>query len=131
MLNLYKNTELLIDFIGVEALKDLLSNNGKTKINIDIDIVEQCKFHNDWNWIMRVVEEIESLYYPDAGNFYLKMTSDSVQIMADGCNAELFSEWKFLYSKDKIYSVYSAIIQFVKWHRKRNQLELAVLTEKL
>lgn len=59
MLNLYKNTELLIDFIGVEALKDLLSNNGK--INIDIDIVEQCKFHKDWNWLMKVVEKIESI----------------------------------------------------------------------
>ena len=115
MKNILEKNELIAKFIGVELLKDLLaSNNGF--INIDIYIYEQCKFHSDWNWLMKVVEKIESI---EDGIY-------QVDILQEGCNilkrCALFIDkrvGKLESDTTKIESVYLACIEFIKWYNKQ------------
>ena len=117
MKNIVESNELIAKFIGVELLKDLLaSKNGF--INIDIDIYEQCKFHSDWNWLMKVVEKIESI---EDGIY-------QVDILQEGC--KILKKCSLLIDKTvsklepdttKIKSVYLACVEFIKWYNEQNK----------
>ena len=117
MKNIVESNELIAKFIGVELLKDLLdSKNGF--ININIDIYEQCKFHSDWNWLMKVVEKIESI---EDGIY-------QVDILQEGC--KILKKCSLLIDKTvsklepdttKIKSVYLACVEFIKWYNEQNK----------
>ena len=117
MKNIVEKNELIAKFIGVELLKDLLAGNNRF-INIGIDIYEQCKFHSDWNWLMKVVEKIESI---EDGVY-------QVDILQEGC--KILKKCSLLIDKTvsklepystKIKSVYLACIEFIKWYNEQNK----------
>ena len=68
--------------------------------------LEPLLFHKSWDWLMPVVEKIESMGY-------------SVKIIEDWC--EIIGED---YDKvadfggGKLISVYAAIVEFIKWYNK-------------
>lgn len=70
-------------------------------------------FHNDWNWLMQVVEMIESLEYDVNIEFatciILKNVDDFKPIFGHGSN---FS---------KIEAVYNACLEFIKWYNENKQ----------
>lgn len=82
-------------------LRDYINNKPKS---------EPLLFDEDWNWIMRVVKEIENLYN---GAVIVEITDKS-------CNISIY---KFLYKKyttmnTKIEAVTQAINQFLIWHEQ-------------
>lgn len=79
------------------------SENGWGLVEQDILFAEDLKFHNDWNWLMQVVEKIYSLdiYY----NKYIDY------------NNSMFSSGKIKLST-KIESVYNACVDFVIWYNE-------------
>jgi len=71
---------------------------------------EQLQFHKNWNWLMEVVEKIESL-----GN--------NVEIFSFSCIIEPNDERDlFIQSgsvslnKSKIDATYNAVLRFIKWY---------------
>lgn len=117
MENIIENNKLITEFIGTESLKELLlDKNGF--ISIDKDIYEQCKFHLDWDWLMKVVEKIESIEY----GVY------QVDILQEGC--KILKKCSLLIDKTvsklepdttKIKSVYLACVEFIKWYNEQNK----------
>ena len=110
MKNILESNELIAKFIGFELLKDLLAGN-QGFINIDIDIYEQCKFHSDWNWLMKVVEKIESLGY-------------SLDIKLAWCRIRQIKNINVIVlrweeDKTKIEAVYNSCIGFIQWYNKQ------------
>lgn len=70
----------------------------------------QLKFHNDWNWLMLVVDKIEDLGY-------------TVETKINWCrikeNGETISlRWET--DATKIEAVYNACIEFVEWYKEQN-----------
>ena len=112
MKNTLENSKLITDFIGADLLKDLLSDNNGF-ININIDIYEQCKFHSDWNWLISVVEKIESL-----GHCVL-IFKDSVYIKENTIiSSKTISKCE---NRPKIEAVYNACLEFIKWYNKQDK----------
>ena len=81
----------------------------------------ELEFHSDWNWLMEVVEKIESLEIFDRmGRFNI--------------NTKNFDEnyTSFITDKDedfiqcegetKIEAVYSAVVEFIKWYNNQNKV---------
>ena len=71
---------------------------------------EELHYHTDWNWLIGVVDKIESLGY-------------DVQIILDYCtitNGD-YSEITQI-GGNKIHNVYNACVEFIKWytHTKNN-----------
>ena len=100
MKNTLENSKLIADFIGTDLLKDLLSDNNGF-ININIDIYEQCKFHSDWNWLMKV--EFKCL---------------------EICQNEMLNEWEngfsdSFFSRD-INCMYSEVVRFIEWYNNKS-----------
>lgn len=118
MKNILEKNELIAKFIGVELLKDLLaSKNGF--INIDIDIYEQCKFHSDWNWLMKVVDKIERLLLNDDNSFNVTIGATNYCVIQDSYG-EIYEDIE-ISGETKLLTVYKAVIKFIKWYNKQNK----------
>lgn len=70
---------------------------------------DELKYHTDWNWLMEVVEKIESL------NFIVYIETNYCQLYNATNHEELI---KSIYST-KIESVYKACVEFVKWYNEQ------------
>ena len=128
MKNTTENNKLLAEFMGVK--KELFWFNLKTgnyvkKENTYCEIeqvslyvknnkpITSFLYHSDWNWLMQVVEKIESLGYNIDTMKY--QSSQFCGIYRDG---------KIIYTnycETKIEAVYNACIEFVKWYNKNNK----------
>ena len=69
----------------------------------------ELEFHSDWNWLMEVVEKIESLGY-------------RIEIVKHICRIYLSNKETIIISENtpKIEAVYNACVEFIKWYNKQN-----------
>ena len=64
-----ENNKIIAKFMGFEIKNKInyippsLPNCMKNAEHLKADKSENLPFHNDWNWLMEVVEKIESLEY--------------------------------------------------------------------
>lgn len=99
-----ETNKLIAEFLGWETLSNwgyLNINNGESHE------IENLKFHSDWNWLMEVVEKIESLGY-------------LVEIRENVCfiktsEQDYFSELE----ETKLQAVYRACVKFIKWYNEQ------------
>lgn len=72
----------------------------------------EMKFHSDWNWLMPVVEKIESL------DFIFEILSTRVDI-ADYRVIAFKKRFEPIIKETKIEAVYNACIEFIKWYNEQ------------
>ena len=67
---------------------------------------EQVIYHSSWDWLMPVVEKIESLRY-------------EVAIHSTWCNINrgTSNDLGYIGGETKIEAVYKGVIHFIKWHK--------------
>lgn len=75
-----------------------------------------AKFHASWDWLMPVVEKIESLIFPDDEYFNFHILG--------GCCVYIISSHgdEFICSdrgQSKIECVYSAVVEFIQWYNQQ------------
>ena len=119
-----ENNKIIAEFMGWEIknystpISDIVTPYGQLTET-------QLKFNSDWNWLMEVVEKIESL--EDTERF---------EITNSGVNITHYQtkEVKFIYNgyhtnkgmylltekavDTKIEAVYMAVVEFIKWYNK-------------
>ena len=113
MENILENNKLIADFMGVKQHRF----DGLTKIE------KVLKYHTDWNWLMAVVEKIETMSNND--QFYIIVEYD---------NRDEFKGWiwridRFVKTlkvndnriKTKIEATYNACLEFIKWYNQNNK----------
>lgn len=66
------------------------------------------KFHSDWNWIMKVIEKLESLGWSYG---YLKENNRHIINFRKG---NKFQSYKYSDKNSRIHSVYLSILKFIK-----------------
>ena len=129
MKNIIENNKLIAEFMGV--FDKILSTGNihswsdapyyytteDTREKVIKNISKYSKYNKDWNWLMQVVEKIESI---EDGIY-------QVDILQEGCNilkrCALFIDkrvGKLESDTTKIESVYLACIEFIKWYNKNN-----------
>ena len=110
-----ENNKLLAEFLGFELTTDSISILYYTE---DRGLKQLPKFHSDWNWLMQVVEKIESLGY-NIDTMKVDITkyqsSQFCGIYIDG--KRIYTN----YCETKIEAVYNACVEFVKWYNKNNK----------
>jgi hypothetical protein len=116
-----KGNELIADFMGWE----LITNDpicSDRWVNKDGEMVgnrfsKRLDFHNSWDWLMPVVEKIESLTTTDGRGevHYI------VSIEADSCIISVGGESEIVYcqaydtGKNKKEVVFEAVVEFIQW----------------
>ncbi len=81
--------------------------------NTNLRFIDPYGYHCSWDWIMPVVEKIESIGYPVTINChkscYINITSkDASHIMVD-------------FAETKIEAVYNAVVEFIKWFNEHKK----------
>lgn len=124
-----ENNKLIAEFL------ELLTKDNEGNIKEDINFFN---FHTDWNWLMKVVEKIESLNMGtleinslgnenDAGfdstfrnaNVVFRIEYKDVHIDLVG-DMQIWEGWKNINKyNSKIEAVYNACVEFIKWYNSQ------------
>jgi hypothetical protein len=109
----------------------LLPMVPKNEDDIEWHNANLLKFTSSYDWLMPVVEKIESISYIGIDAIYFQIKSKQAQIWTyfdikeflrltgDDKNAD--NKFKISVSgKTKIEAVYGAVIEFIKWYAKQN-----------
>lgn len=115
-MNTTENNKIIAEFLGESKQPYEFSQFGYMTLSgdwKDTFFVEQLKFHSNWNWLIEVVEKIESLKF-------------SVLIGKNTCVIEqTFGKTSLnlgvIRGKDKIEAVYNACAEFINWYNQQNQ----------
>ena len=106
-----ENNKLIAEFLGY--IDNGCSEDGfliHPITNYDVEI-SSLKYHKDWNWLMEVVEKIESLGY-------------RIEIVKHICRIYLSNKETIVISENipKIEAVYSTVVEFIKWYNNQNKV---------
>lgn len=120
-----ENNILLAEFLGWETDEVEVIAPKSLEVIVPFETVkgffttsifkhEELKFHNDWNWLMLVVDKIESLGFSvtiHTDTCYVAHNTDkSIETIIN------ISDYKI----GKLKVVYNACVQFVKWFNKQS-----------
>jgi hypothetical protein len=90
-----KDNKLIAEF------KDSLASLHQGKINIDVDVYEQAKYHTSWDWLMPVHKKC--MFTPEfSGDDQLRTPLIDAVIDAD------------------IDRLYEAVVEFIKEHKSKD-----------
>ena len=111
-----KDNELIAEFMG------LPKEDGFYYIEEPVNkyTVEELLYHSSWDWLMPVVEKIQTM----------NNCKYIVEITYGYCVINVGTKEKPFYLKgygedDTLLGVYSAIVQFIKWYNKENNIRLS------
>jgi len=104
-----ENNKIIAEFMKIDV-----SFDGRFSINpmTRYGCWEIMKYHSDWNWLMEVVEKIES----KCNNLGFQISAKFVHIRVNN-NLTISSGVK----SNRINAVYSACIEFIKSYNKREE----------
>ena len=128
-MNTIENNKLIAEFLNWEY--DDLSETFETPFLILVDPHAfgdeqfscklqdfELKFHLEWNWLMQVVEKIESLGY----NIDIMKVDITKYQSSQFCG--IYIDGKRIYTnycETKIEAVYNACLEFIKWYNTQNK----------
>lgn len=114
-----ENNKLIAEFIG--AYIDLDNEYNFTDIKFEVTGSEPkfLRFHNSWDWLMVVIDKIESMELFDElkGNKYkyyvTKITRQNFCILGGIKNTIIGCSIR---NSDKKEMVYEGVVKFIKWY---------------
>ena len=128
MKNIIENNKLIAEFMGV--FDKILSTGNihswsdapyyytteDTREKVIKNISKYSKYSNDWNWLMKVVEKIESI---EDCVYQVDILQEGCKILKRCCLLIDKRVGKLESDTTKIESVYNACVEFIKWYNKQ------------
>ena len=113
-MNTTDNNKLLAEFMGKEW-----HNSFFAGVSIISPSNITYKFHTDYNWLMQVVDKIETIK-KDNLYFNIQIDKDKVSLFYTHISeptkqTEMFFEWG---QENKIANIYKIVVEFVKWYNQ-------------
>jgi hypothetical protein len=117
MKTIEQQNAIIAEFMGYNVIEKPPIKDGVIVWSKAIDdsfpdktlILSNIKYHTSWDWLMLVVERIESL------GFIFKMYGNEVTFLKKGTfNTRIWND-DFI-GDTKIKAVYNAVIEFIEWY---------------
>ena len=123
-----ENNKIIAEFLGANPFKEFVNKEiysyemyGIIESIVEDEhskqfyLPEEMLFDTDWNWLMEVVEKIESF------NYDFKILGGCWVVVTD-CDTDRNESEEILesFGETKIDTVYNAVVEFIKWHNKQN-----------
>ena len=125
MKNVTENNKLIAEFLvknegGLVKLKEnIFSTIDEFEIPDDYLTLKDLKYHKDWNWLMRVVEKIESFVFNENNSFNVTIGATNYCVIQDS-NGEFYDGVEDS-GETKLLTVYNACVKFIKWYNEQNK----------
>lgn len=85
-----------------------LDDNSFLSLKGEVEM-HSLKFHSSWDWLMPVVEKIESLNFTTS-IYHLPKTLNTVKILSGGADVVGVN------GETKIEAIYKTVVEFIKWY---------------
>ena len=114
MKNIIENNKIIAEFMNLNLYKSFWY---KSNIATEKKICKEnnLKFHSDWNWLMEVVEKIESLEH------WTETLGGLQNICLIGSINSSCESFKAV-AETKIEAVYNACLEFIQWYNEQNKV---------
>ena len=135
MNNLFEKKKLMAEFMGLRPKMEapdvytfsdmpwfsIRKNNPEEVMNA---IVKYSKYDTDYNWLMGVVDKIESMSYSIGRHFVLRTESAYVQFIVDRMNVQPFGKWGTCGGgENKKIAILNACCEFIEAYNKLKKLK--------
>ena len=109
-----ENNKIIAEFMGVSKSK--IDANGQV---LNFENSKYNTYNSDWNWLMEVVEKIESISFGE-DNFINVTIGCGFNCTIQDAHGKLFklSTWEHT----KIKTVYNTCLEFIKWYNEQNKV---------
>ena len=123
-----EDNKLIAEFMGLSEPYELpqhgtIRPNGHFKTEFT---KEQLRYHSSWDWLMPVVEKIESLNMELLDDISYVVVSFDVSITYGDCMITDDKDGTFVSfmnhsidSNNKLGATYGAVVEFIKWYNKQ------------
>ena len=107
-----ENNKIIVEFMEWDILNDMTYSKATKGKWIELD---KLKFHSNWNWLMEVVEKIESLgYWTELlGGCHQEFRIGKINQIKEFINKD---------GSDKKEAVYNTCLEFIKWYNEQNKV---------
>ena len=117
-MNTLENNKLIAEFLSIrmhpcETIEKLKFLPMEERGLYNGYFIEDLKYHEDWNWLMRVVEKIENLS-KEGETYMFSITKFSTRVTYKGSRIV-----DLPIDNTKIEAVYNACVEFIKWYNKQ------------
>lgn len=102
------NNKLIAEFMGGYTPYERFGDSTEYYYRGDYVTLENMKFQTSWDWLMPVVEKIESLGY------VFTIQGGKAEY------GEMISEARCFIAKDKLSSTYQAVVEFIKLYNNED-----------
>ncbi len=114
-----ESNRMIAEFMGVRNIDDAKYIENLKEMKADGLYFEQgymtseLKYDTDWNWLMKVVEKIESF----ERRRYTLITQQNSCLIWDNDNGEELEYFNSSFKAGtKIEATYQAVVEFIKWY---------------
>ena len=118
-MNTTENNKNIAEFMGCDFTqigKRILVS--PTSSLIGTNYIDKLLYHSDWNWLMEVVEKIESFEDENrCAKYNVNITQNFVDIYDNENSIEIVG----LNTDIKIQAVYNACVEFIKWYNQQTK----------
>ena len=121
-----ENNRLIAEFMGYEfklVKNPTIDRDGVSHIKDEATVIDgklyfdnNLRYHSSWDWLMPVVDKIESI---DDGAFDINILKNGTQIFEYQADGKVIVDNVGMISfEDKIEHVFEAVIEFIKWYNE-------------
>lgn len=138
--DIIENNVLIAEFMGAKYKKNVsfslkegylwLPYHGIVNYTtVELGCGKILKYHFSWEWLMPVVEKIESIKDPHDGFYGVYISSNSCCIQGTSLHMALSDPdygpvyYDEVILETKLESTYQAVIRFIKWFNSKQQSE--------
>lgn len=111
------DNELIAEFMGVSEQYGRMHISGRGSY-VKKNYPHQLKYHNNWSWLMPVVEKIETT----EDGFISRVTGCRIEgYLCDFVDHENTERACQFSQTSKIDAVYKAVVEFIKWYNQHGK----------
>lgn len=119
-MNTTENNKIIAEFMGYKYSNEdeylQVVSGFEIDFNLENEFNEDLLFHSDWNWLMEVVEKIESISFEE-DNFINVTIGCGFDCTIQDAHGKLFELSTCEHTKIK--TVYNACVYFIEWHNEQ------------
>ena len=116
MKNIVENNKVFAEFLGYSQPHPDYPNTTYW-YKKDCQPLTILLFHSDWNWLMSVVDKIESIIFNKDNSFNVTIGSTNFCVIQDS-NGEVYESIED-YRESKLLTTYVAVTEFIKWYNEQ------------
>lgn len=120
MKNIEENNKLIAEFMSMRTGRNFKLIGDKVNLTVidrkkTVCEAYELRFNISWDWLMPVVEKIETLENKDGYCYIVNNQFALTKIQAD---QDIIVE---LTAIDKKMSIYKAVVEFIKWYNQQEK----------